>query len=324
MIATLGEALVVAAPDGAVPLAEAAELRLLVGGSEVNFAIGVRRLGLEAAWIGRLGDDPMGRRILDSLAREGVHTRWVSVDPKRPTGLYLREWLADGRRRAYYYRTGSAATALTAADVPAAAVRQARWLHVTGITVALGAGPRAAVMKSIDHARRFGVPVSFDPNYRPALWRDRDARSELHEIAERSDVLLLSAEEAELVFDTTDARTILDRRSGSRTQVVVVKHGDEGATAADQGHDVVAAPLDLGEAVDPVGAGDGFDAGFVVARLAGADLAQAVDVGNYVGACAVRELGEHAYPNLQELPSALRAAVTSPSRPRAKARQPAR
>jgi hypothetical protein len=95
---TLGEALVAIAPKTPTGLHRAPALRMHPGGAEVNLAVGLARLGISAEWVGRVGDDPLGRLVLDALRAEGVTAR-ATLDGDRPTGLYLREWLPDGTRR---------------------------------------------------------------------------------------------------------------------------------------------------------------------------------------------------------------------------------
>jgi 2-dehydro-3-deoxygluconokinase len=307
VIVTLGEALVCAVPSKPVALDRAESLQLLVGGAEVNFAVGVRRLGAPAAWIGWVGDDSLGRLVRTSLEREGVETRWVGIDGERPTGLYLREWLEDGTRRPYYYRRGSAAERLDAVRWPASELDGADWLHVTGITAALGPAQSRAVDAAVDWATERGIPVSLDPNYRPTLWSVDEARPRLEALARRCQVLLASTEDAELLFGTTDPDVVIERARALGIETVVLKLGAEGAVAWSGDEQVFDPAAAVDAVIDPVGAGDGFDAGFVAALRATGDLRLALRLGNHVGARAVEALAEHAYPRADELPEALRA-----------------
>ncbi|HEX7297567.1 MAG TPA: sugar kinase [Solirubrobacteraceae bacterium] len=313
MVLTLGEALVVGIPPSPVGLDHADSVRLSVGGSEVNFAIGLARLNVDCMWIGRLGDDPFGRMVRDALDREGVRTDWVKSDVDRPTGVYFREWLDDGVRRPYYYRQGSAATGLSVSDWPDEAVGQARWLHVSGITPALGAAPRKLVERAVSRAREAGLDVSVDPNFRAPLWsHSEEARSVLEPIVRASSVLLLAQEDCRVLFGSGDPELVARRAHESGAETVVVKLGAEGAYAS-RGNESLHLPAAACErAVDPVGAGDGFDAGFVAGMLGRGDLRSALTIGNYVGARAVEEPMEHAYPTAGELPPELQDMLTAP------------
>lgn len=306
MIVTLGEALVALVPTEPVRFNEAENLRLMVGGAELNFAVGVQRLGCQAAWVGRVGDDSLGRLVLDTLEHEGVDARWVQRDATRPTGLYLREWLPDGERRPYYYRRGSAATVLSADTWPAEELGDATWLHVTGITAALGPRPLHALHAAVAWATQHGIPVSFDPNYRPALWKAPAARDQLAVIASQCQVLLMSEEDCELLFGTADSDAAIERAHAMGIETVVLKLGKVGAIGS-RGGERIFRPADIAEhPIDPVGAGDGFNAGFVAAHIATGDLRQALALAAHVGARAVERVAEHAYPRDDELPDGLR------------------
>src|SRR5690606_25220219 len=111
-----------------------APARVSFGGAETNVAIGVSRLGHRAAWIGRLGDDPLGLFIKDALRGEGVDVSRVQLETEVPTGLMLRERRTADRVRVSYYRRGLAGSRLGPNDIEPELVRSARVLHVSGIT----------------------------------------------------------------------------------------------------------------------------------------------------------------------------------------------
>jgi 2-dehydro-3-deoxygluconokinase len=312
MVITLGEALVVGIPASPVGLDRAGSVRLSVGGSELNFAIGLARLNVDCAWIGRLGEDPFGGMVRDVLEHEGVRTDWVTSDLRRPTGVYFREWLDDGLRRPYYYRHGSAATGLSVSDWPDDALGQARWLHVSGITPALGNAPRELVERAVSRARQEGLEVSVDPNFRAPLWSALEARSVLEPIVRASTVLLLAEEDSRLLFGTVDPELAARRAHDSGAATVVVKLGAAGAYASRGAESLHLPAAATGQVVDPVGAGDGFDAGFVAGLLRRGDLRSALTLGNYVGARAVEEPTEHPYPTVRELPPELQDMLAAP------------
>jgi 2-dehydro-3-deoxygluconokinase len=133
------------------------------GGAESNTCVGAARLGLRAAWVGRLGTDAAGDRIAAALASEGVDLRWVVRDPGRPTGLMLRDTVGGLR----YERSGSAAAAISPDDLERVPVADARAVFVTGITAMLGEGPAAAAATLLDRANGLRA---VDPNLRPNLW----------------------------------------------------------------------------------------------------------------------------------------------------------
>ena len=200
-----------------------------MGGSESNVAIGVRRLGLPATWIGRIGQDPPGKLITRELRAEQVDA--IAVTDPAPTGLMVR-WRPSGAHgHVTYYRRDSAGSHLESADIPAELVRGAAVLHVTGITLALGPGPASAVAHAVDVARGAGVTVSFDLNYRSALWSAEEAAPALEAAVRRADVVFAGELEAEIVTQTTDplqAALALEKLGPGQ---VVIKRGAAGCLA---------------------------------------------------------------------------------------------
>jgi 2-dehydro-3-deoxygluconokinase len=300
-VVTLGETMALFAPREPGPLRYVPDFRLKFGGAETNFATALVRLGVSAGWISRLGDDELGRYIAHNLRGEGVDVSRVLYDAGAPTGLYVKELSAVGATTVYYYRRGSAASRLAPEDLDAAYLTGARWLHVTGITPALSESCHAAVVRAIELAREAGLEVSFDPNLRLKLWSVERAREVLFPILRRCTVLLGGMEEFGVLLGLTDPDEAADWGLEQGVAISVVKLGAEGAlvATADERHRVD--PFAVPAVVDPVGAGDGFDAGFVAGRLKGWDLARSARLGNAVGAHAIMVNGDYeGYPTLAE------------------------
>lgn len=303
-VVTLGEPLVAAMPAEAVPLEQSPQLQLFAGGAEVNFAVGMRRLGIEACLVGNVGDDPPGRLVQQRLAAEGIDISHVGVRPEQ-TALYLREWLPDGQRRPYYYRAGSAGARFSPADWPAD-LADVAWLHLTGITPALSESCRQAALAALSWALERKIPVSFDPNYRPRLWDIDTARRALRPFITACSVLLIGLEEADLLLGCTSVADAASVAAGLGPDVVVVKQGDAGASAWRNGR-LWHQPAFAAQAVDPVGAGDAFDAGCVAVLLDGGSLDEALALGAYCGARVAETPGEHAgFPSRESIPPPLR------------------
>jgi 2-dehydro-3-deoxygluconokinase len=301
---TLGEPLAAAMPAEALPLERSPMLQLFAGGAEVNFAVGMRRLGFDTCLIGKVGDDPPGRLIQRALAAEGIDISHVGVGPEQ-TALYLREWLPDGQRRVYYYRAGSAGARFTAADWPTD-LADVAWLHLTGITPALSESCRQAALAALNWALERKIPVSFDPNYRPRLWDIDTARRDLRPFMTACSVLLIGLEEADLLLGCTSVTDAAAAAAALGPDVVVVKKGAAGASAWRDGR-VWHQPAFATDAADPVGAGDAFDAGCVAALLHGGSLGEALALGAYCGARVAAVPGEHAgFPGRESIPPPLR------------------
>ena len=307
-VVTFGEPLVAALPADPRPIEQSPALRLHAGGAELNFAVGIRRLGLASSLVGHVGDDPPGRLIRQVLRDEGVDTSRLTTHP-RPTGLYLREWLPDGARRPYYYRSGSAAASFAPADWPANWPKDPsgpRWLHLTGVTPALSDSCRQACAAAVTWARSVGVPVSFDPNYRPWLWDIGTARDALLPLIAGCDVLLIGLDEAALLFGSRTVTEAATAAAALGPELIVVKQGADGVSAWRDGQ-LLSEPAHTTAATDPVGAGDAFDAGCVATRLTGRPLAHALALGAYCGAQVAAVPGEHGgFPRHADLPEPLR------------------
>jgi 2-dehydro-3-deoxygluconokinase len=312
----VGDPLIALMPPEPISVEAADRLAVFVGGAEINVAIGVRRLGIEAGWLGRVGADPFGRRVVSVLEREGVETSMVLVDPRAPTGLYVREWLPDGARRPYYYRYNAAGAQLSACDWPQpwpSKLQAPRILHVTGITVALSPSAEEALHEIIDRAVALGATISVDPNYRSALWPDVPrARAALTRLAHRANLLLLSEEDAHVLFETDDPAAVFSAASDRGVSDLVFKRGARGAIVRYRGQTHEVAPEIAAREVDPVGAGDAFNAGFLAAIMRGLNSEIAGRCGAWCGARAVEQVGENeGYPLLAELPDDLRAAFAA-------------
>jgi 2-dehydro-3-deoxygluconokinase len=284
-------------PREPVTLDDAGVLALDIGGAEANLSIGLSRLGHSARFISRVGDDPFGHRMRATLDREGVDTAYLATDTGAQTGVFFREWLPDGARRVYYYRAGSAASRMAPEELRPEAFAGARIVHLTGITPALSTSCAATVAKAIDLARDAGALVSFDPNYRPRLWDVAAARAALRPILERTDILLMGHEDAHAVLGEGDDEALLERGAALGARVVVLKRAERGALALADGRHYTAPAHPVERVVDPVGAGDGFDAGFLAGWLRGYSVEQSLDLGARIGAAAVEVLGDYAgYP----------------------------
>lgn len=266
-------------------LADVDEARIGTGGADSNVAIGLSRLGVPAAWVGRVGDDGLGRRVLRDLRGEGVDVHAI-VDDRAPTGLMVKEKPLPHRTRVWFYRSGSAGSRLRPDDIDAALVETAALVHVTGITASISASARQAVRRVLALARGSGVPVSFDVNHRSSLWREGDPAPVYRELASAADLVFAGEDEAALlVGQGTGPSALLEGMLALGPATAVLKRGELGSMASEDGR-VVESPALRVPVVDTVGAGDAFVAGFLAARLQGDDLAGCLRLATAAGAFA--------------------------------------
>lgn len=291
-VVTLGEMMVMLVATETGPLRSIETFRKHVAGSEANVAIGLARLGHRSGWLSRLGDDEFGLFIRNFLRGEGVDVSRVILDREHPTGVAFKERRELGARKVIYYRKGSAASYLTPADLDPSYFAEARYFHTSGINPALSASAYETMLAAIDLARAAGAVVTFDPNVRLRLWDAETCRRTLRDVMSRVDVVLPGMEEAELLTGETEPvkAALALQKFGPR--LVVLKVGAEGSLALTADGVTRAPALRLERVVDPVGAGDGFAAGFLSGQLRGWDLAASLRLGNVVGAHAMSVSGD--------------------------------
>src|SRR6478735_1635282 len=158
----VGETMALVTPAQPVRLMDAVDFHVDAGGAESNVASHAAALGVPTAWFSRLGDDALGHRIAQQLADRQVDVSRVVYDAARPTGLYVK----DPGHGVRYYRAGSAASALSAADADGLSLDGVRVVHVSGIAAALSPSAAAFLDALIDLTRAAGAVVSFDVNHR--------------------------------------------------------------------------------------------------------------------------------------------------------------
>ncbi|WNV89455.1 sugar kinase [Umezawaea sp. Da 62-37] len=262
-VVCLGETMVVLVPAEQGPAHEVVHWTRAIGGAESNVACHLARLGVPSAWVSAVGADAFGRAVLDAVGGTGVDVTAVHVDPERPTGLYVKEADAAGSP-VRYYRRGSAASAMGPETLEGLDLTGVRLVHVSGITAALS-DSCLALLREVLTKPRDGLLVSFDLNWRPALWHDRDP-AVLRELANAADIVLAGADEAEAVWGTGDPSALRELLPGPTS--IVVKLGEHGATLVEDDTHTYQPALRV-DVVEPVGAGDGFAAGYLAAHLAG-------------------------------------------------------
>jgi 2-dehydro-3-deoxygluconokinase len=282
-------------PPGNERLERTTSLDLTVGGAELNSAVTLACLEVPATWVSRLPDIPFGRAIARGARAAGVdlaHLQWTPESGGR-AGVYYLEEATDPRPSAVYYdRAGSAFALMSpgAFDWPRI-VSDARALLISGITPALGPGPKAETMAAIRAANAAGVPVAFDLNYRSKLWSESEARACFVEIVPLVDILFASRGALRLFFHIEGdhpavleaartrlglAVTILSRKRGKVSRAVRL-----GSLAMGPDGQVVEGPWRSVEVVDRLGGGDAFAGGFLAGYIADhEDLARALALGS--------------------------------------------
>lgn len=296
-VVTLGETMVLMSALSSGRLRHVDTFRRSIGGAEATFAIALSRLSIETGWVSRLGDDEFGAYIAAFLRGEGVDVSRVALDATRPTGVFFKEQQRQPSSSVVYYRSGTAASALHADDLDPAYLKSARYLHLTGITLALSDSARGAFDIAIEYARSAGVRISLDANVRWTLWPGERWSAELGNRVAAVDTLLLTLREAELLTGESDPHVAVKTLLRQGPATVAVKDGAEGAWigSADGIFHQPATPLH--PTVQTHGAGDAFAAGLVAGELWGWSLQDAARLASLLGACATTVSG-----NVEGLP----------------------
>jgi len=276
------------------------QLDVQVGGAEANVAAAVARLGVRAAWISAVPANAWGERIRRELAGHGIDCVYVRVVEGARVGVYFLEFgVAPRPIRVLYDRRDSAFAQITPEAVDWTPVRQARLVHLTGITPALGVGPRAVV----ERALREASAISFDLNYRAALWSPAEARTFVETVLPIARHVFMGEAEARTVFalEGTIEQVIdaLARRAPKAT--IALLQGSEGSTVLADGRLWRPSRAHTVQVVDPVGAGDAYVAGFLWATMNGRTPQDAVDAGAAVAALKCSTWGDVALVDARDV-----------------------
>lgn len=302
-VLTFGESMVVFSPNINGPLRHVHSFSKSLGGAESNVATALAKLNHSAGWFSKVSDDEFGRFVISSIKAEGVDTSRVIIDKERPTGLLFKERYQRSNPNVYYYRKNSAASSLSPEDIDEEYIKQAKILHITGITPALSESCRRAVYRAIEIAKENKILVSFDPNIRLKLWTVDKARKILVDIASKADIVMPGLDEAELLLGLTNKDDVADFFLNKEAKIVAVKLGSEGCYIKDKKEGVKVAGYNVSDLIqDTAGAGDGFAAGFLAGYLEKLSLNEIGQYANGVGAMATLVQGDmEGYPYYDQL-----------------------
>ncbi|MFA0743393.1 MAG: hypothetical protein LASZOEIN_000167 [Candidatus Fervidibacter sp.] len=269
-VVTLGEAMIRLTPVDHQRLEMTPLLEVHIGGAELNVAVALAQLGVPVAWVSKLPDNPLGRRIVREAQRFGVDTSRVVWTQEGRVGLYFYEKGAPPRPSVVVYdRRHSAINTLKVDELDWDFIGQAKVLHLTGITPALSDFCRHLVAGCIFRAKERRMFVSFDVNYRSRLWTPEQARATMLTLLKGVDLLICTKDDAAILFNlTADIETIARQLQASlRIPNVAVTHGDKAVVATPQG--TFSQSGYQIEEVDRLGAGDAFAAGLIYGLLQG-------------------------------------------------------
>ena len=305
-VLTIGEPMGLFVAQEAKPLKDVQTFTRLVCGAEVNFSIGLSRLGHTVSYVSRVGSDPIGQHIRDFLKENGIEDSYVQIDREHLTGMQFKEMAPEGTDPLVVnYRRHTAFSHFAPEDLRGIDWQGVKHVHVTGIPAALSDSCCASVEALMDAAHAHGATVSFDPNLRPALWPSHKVMVRtLNRLAAKADLILPGLGEGKILTGLEKPEQIADFYLARGAKAVVIKlGGSKGAYGKErEGKEFIAPSFRVEHVVDTVGAGDGFAVGTVSALLEGRTLEEAALRGAAIGALAIMSAGDNeGLPNRTEL-----------------------
>jgi tagatose kinase len=272
-------------------------------GAPFIFAVQAARLGANVGAIGAVGEDAFGHCLLDQLLLDGVDTRGVRVLPDYTTGVAFVAYNADGSRDFVFHARHTAAGQLSRDILDEALFEGLKCLHIMGSTLSMHENALQMGLKALELAQKHGAKISFDPNLRPQLMTADRARYAFQPFLEAADVLIPTEDELLLLTDALQIDfAIHDLLERKPERLILLTQGDDGCTLYQSSDEYVIEGLGMMTAVtpiggyevtevDPTGAGDCFDAGFLSRWLMGDLPEDAAMFANACGALAVTAQG---------------------------------
>lgn len=263
------------------PIEEVTGFMKSVGGSPANIAIGLAKQGLHVGFITRVSNDGFGRYILNSFQELGIDTEGIIIDNQHSTSLAITEVKSANECSVIFYRENPADLNLCCEDIDENYIKRAKAILVSGTAFAKSPSREAAFL-AMEYARRNGVTVIMDIDYRPFAWISKKETSLCYTMAcEKCDIIIGTREECDTVEylwnpDNQDDDVTAKRLLDGGAELVVIKRGSEGSAAYLASGDAILAGIVPTKVQKTFGAGDAFAAGFITALLHGKDIKTAL------------------------------------------------
>lgn len=289
-VVTIGEVLSVFLGEPDTPLDAAIRFERHFAGAESNVAIGLARQGVPVSFFGRISTDALGQAAWRHLRGEGINLE-STIRDTAPSGMLVRNVAGASVVEVIYGRSGSAGARLSPADISENVIATASAVHFSGITPMLSLDAAAACTLACDIAAAYNVPISFDPNLRLRMAPLNEWRLRLEPFLNRADLIFTGVDEAMQLSDRNDLASATKWLHEKPAKVIVLKDGAKGARGWDgeRWHEAPPVPV---VAIDPVGAGDAFNAGFLASWLDSHDISDALRAGARLGSATVAARGD--------------------------------
>jgi 5-dehydro-2-deoxygluconokinase len=274
------------------PMEETRTFTKYVGGSPANITIGMSRLGLKTAFIGKIANDQMGRFIEEYLRQNHIETGNVLTDRTGAvTGLAFTEIKSPTDCSILMYRDNVADLLLEPGEVQEDLIARSKLLLISGTALAQSPS-REAVFQALHYAKRHGVVIAFDLDYRPYTWVSKEETAVYYNLAaEKCDIIIGTREEFDMmeVFDPNpdhDDNITAAKWFDYSAQLVIIKHGKEGSIAYTKDGASHRAQSFPAKVVKTFGAGDSYAAGFLYGLMQGWTIEKSMEFGS-AAACIV-------------------------------------
>lgn len=286
-LVTFGETMLRLSPPEGERIETARQLDFRTAGAESNVAIAASRLGVDAAWLSKLPDSPLGRRVVLDVRSHGVTPQIAWTDDHRQGTYYIEPAGEPRGTNVVYDRADAAITTAEPAELSTDAVETAEVFYTSGITPALSGTLRETTTDLLRRATESGTRTVFDVNYRSKLWSHEEAAAVCLDLFEYVDTLVVARRDAEVLFGTRDLHLPLSGdhdelavalRDAFDFDAVILTRGSDGATGA-TGGTVVTQPTFEADTIDPIGTGDSFVGGYLAHRIDGGAFDSALEYG---------------------------------------------
>ena len=322
-VITFGEIMMRLTPPENRRFVQADSFNVIYGGGEANVAVSCANYGLDAYFVTRLPENPIGQVALNEVRRYGVKTDYIARGGDR-LGIYFCESGASQRSsNVIYDRAHSAIAEASAGDFDWDEIfADADWYHVTGITPALSENMADITIESVRKAQEHGVKVSCDLNYRAKLWSREEAERVMSEVMEYVDICIANEEDAEMTFGIESgsdvesgdidiegyrdvARQLIDEFDvemvGSHLRVSHNASVNDWVVVLYDGENFVRSQEYEVHIVDRVGGGDSFAGALIYSQLSGKSLQETVEFGAAASALKQSIPGDFNHMTLEEV-----------------------
>ncbi|MGN0538789.1 MAG: 5-dehydro-2-deoxygluconokinase [Candidatus Fimenecus sp.] len=274
------------------PLNESTTFKRYLGGSPANIAVGLARLGKKIGFFARVSDDQLGTFVTDYFEKEGIDTSHIKrCENGEKIGLTFTEIKSETESSIVMYRNEAADLMLDVSDIDEEYIKKGKAILISG--TALAESPsREAALKAVALAKKNGVPVIFDIDYRAYNWKNDDEIAIYYSaVAKEADIILGSREE----YDLTE-KLIEQGRTDEQTaaywhkqnaKIVIIKHGKDGSTAyTNDGESYSIKPFPV-KLLKSFGGGDGYASAFLYGLFEGWEIIDCLEFGSASAAMLV-------------------------------------